>query len=60
MDYVEGRVPHDVMPYTFGGNWFADASVEQQRELQDSTVEVIAKLHSIPEPEKTFGFLDDG
>jgi aminoglycoside phosphotransferase (APT) family kinase protein len=60
MDYVEGRVPPDVMPYTFGGNWFADAPVEQQRELQDSTVEVIAKLHSIPEPEKTFGFLDDG
>jgi aminoglycoside phosphotransferase (APT) family kinase protein len=60
MDYVDGRVPPDVMPYTFGGNWFADAPLESQRELQDSTVEVIAKLHAIPEPEKTFGFLDDG
>lgn len=60
MDYVEGRVPPDVMPYTFGGNWFADAPAENRRELQDSTVEVIAKLHSIPEPEKDFGFLDDG
>lgn len=60
MDYVDGRVPPDVMPYTFGGNWFADAPVERQRELQDSTVEVIAKLHAIPEPEKVFGFLDDG
>jgi aminoglycoside phosphotransferase (APT) family kinase protein len=60
MDYVEGRVPPDVMPYTFGGNWFADAPAESQRELQDSTVEVIAKLHAIPGPEKTFGFLDDG
>ena len=60
MDYVDGRVPPDVMPYTFGDNWFADAPAEQQRELQDSTVEVIAKLHSIPEPEKTFGFLADG
>ena len=60
MDYVEGRVPPDVMPYTFGGNWFADAPAERQRELQDSTVEVIAKLHSMSEPEKTFGFLDDG
>jgi aminoglycoside phosphotransferase (APT) family kinase protein len=48
------------MPYTFGNNWFADSPAERQRELQDSTVEVIAKLHSIPEPEKTFGFLDDG
>src|SRR6202051_983241 len=59
IDYAEGRVPPDFMPYTFGGNWFADAPAERQRELQDSTVEVIAKLHSIPEPEKTFGFLDD-
>lgn len=60
MNYVDGRVPPDVMPYTFGDNWFADAPVERQRELQDSTVEVIAKLHAIPEPEKTFGFLNDG
>src|SRR6478672_7628039 len=60
MDYVEGQVPPDVMPYTFGNNWFADSPAERQRELQDSTVEVIANLHSIPEPETTFGFLDDG
>jgi aminoglycoside phosphotransferase (APT) family kinase protein len=60
MDYVEGQVPPDVMPYTFGNNWFADAPAERQRELQDSTVEVIAKLHSIPEATTTFGFLDDG
>ncbi|OBK75943.1 phosphotransferase family protein [Mycobacterium sp. 1164985.4] len=60
MDYVDGRVPPDVMPYTFGGNWFSDSPAEQRRELQDATVGVIAKLHSIPEPEKVFGFLDDG
>ncbi|MGE2721008.1 phosphotransferase family protein [Mycolicibacterium celeriflavum] len=60
MDYVDGRVPPDVMPYTFGGNWFADSPAERRRELQDATVGVIADLHSIPEPEKVFGFLDDG
>jgi aminoglycoside phosphotransferase (APT) family kinase protein len=60
MDYVDGQVPPDVMPYTFGNNWFADAPAERQRELQDATVEVIAKLHSIPEPSKTFGFLAEG
>jgi aminoglycoside phosphotransferase (APT) family kinase protein len=60
MDYVDGVVPPDVMPYTFGNNWFADAPVERQRELQDSTVEVLAKLHSIPNAEKTFGFLAEG
>ncbi|MDT5085465.1 MAG: hypothetical protein QOJ61_2508, partial [Mycobacterium sp.] len=47
MDYVDGEVPPDVMPYTFGGNWFADAPAERQRELQDATVGVLAKLHSI-------------
>lgn len=60
MDHVEGIVPPDVMPYTFGDNWFFDAPVEKQRELQDSTIEVLAKLHSIPEAEKTFAFLDEG
>jgi aminoglycoside phosphotransferase (APT) family kinase protein len=60
MDYVDGVVPPDVMPYTFGNNWFADASIERQRELQDSTVEVLAKLHSIPDAENKFSFLAEG
>src|SRR5246127_2453878 len=60
MDYVEGVVPPDVMPYTFGGNWFADAPAERQRELQDATVGVLAKLHSIPDAQNTFGFLTQG
>ncbi|OBJ48453.1 phosphotransferase family protein, partial [Mycobacterium sp. 1423905.2] len=60
MDYVEGVVPPDVMPYTFGGNWFADAPADQQRALQDATVAVLAELHSIPNAEKTFGFLTEG
>jgi aminoglycoside phosphotransferase (APT) family kinase protein len=57
MDHVDGVVPPDVMPYTFGGNWFADATAEQQRLLQDSTVGVLAKLHSIPDAATRFGFL---
>jgi aminoglycoside phosphotransferase (APT) family kinase protein len=60
MDYVDGVVPPDVMPYTFGNNWFADAPLERQRELQDATVGVLAKLHSIPNAERTFGFLTEG
>src|SRR4051812_29904765 len=59
MDHVSAIVPPDVMPYTFGGNWFSDAPAEKQRELQDSTVEVLAKLHSIPDAEQTFGFLSE-
>jgi aminoglycoside phosphotransferase (APT) family kinase protein len=60
MDYVDGVVPPDVMPYTFGGNWFYDAPPESQRLLQDSTVDVLAKLHAIPDATRTFGFLSDG
>jgi len=60
MDYVSGVVPPDVMPYTFGGNWFADSPAESRRELQDNTVDVLAKLHAIPHAEDTFGFLADG
>src|SRR6201992_1978724 len=60
MNYVDGVVPPDVMPYTFGGNWFADAPDERQRELQDATVGVLAKLHSIPNAASTFGFLAQG
>ena len=60
MDHVDGVVPPDVMPYTFGGNWFADAPAERQRELQDATVGVLATLHSIPNAEKAFAFLSEG
>ena len=59
MDHVEGIVPPDVMPYTFGDNWFADAPTDKQRLLQDSTVEVLAKLHAIPDAAETFGFLTE-
>lgn len=59
MDHVDGLVPPDVMPYTFGDNWFYDAPAERHRELQDNTVAVLATLHSIPHPETTFGFLAD-
>lgn len=60
MDHVEGLVPPDVMPYTFGGNWLADAPAQKQRELQDATVDVLAQLHSITNVETTFGFLAGG
>jgi aminoglycoside phosphotransferase (APT) family kinase protein len=48
MSQVEGIVPPDVMPYDFGDSWLFDASPEQQRTLQDATVDVLAKLHAMP------------
>ncbi|MFE7802706.1 phosphotransferase family protein [Nocardia sp. NPDC057440] len=58
MDRVDGRVPPDVMPYTFGNNWLFDAAPEQQRRVQESTIETLAKLHAIPDAATTFTFLD--
>jgi aminoglycoside phosphotransferase (APT) family kinase protein len=58
MQRIEGIVPPDVMPYTFGDNWFFDAPEADKRRLQDSTVKAIAGLHSIPDAVGTFGFLD--
>lgn len=58
MDRVDGVIPQDVLPYNFGDNWLHDASHEDQRRLQDRTVEVLAGLHGIPDAQQTFGFLD--
>jgi aminoglycoside phosphotransferase (APT) family kinase protein len=58
MDRVEGIVPPDVLPYNFGDNWLHDAPRERQRALQDATVDVIAKLHAVPDAATTFAFLD--
>lgn len=57
MSRAEGVVPPDVLPYDFGDNWLYDASPDQQRRLQDSTVEVLARLHAIEQPEERFAFL---
>src|SRR3954447_2132845 len=40
MARVDGLVPPDVMPYDFGDSWLFDATPEQQRTLQDETVDV--------------------
>jgi len=60
MDRLDGVVPQDVLPYNFGDNWLYDATPEQQRCLQDATVEVLARLHAVPDAATTFGFLDPG
>lgn len=56
MRRVEGQVPPDLMPYTFG-SWLSEAPREDQARLQESSVEVLARLHAIGEPESRFDFL---
>jgi aminoglycoside phosphotransferase (APT) family kinase protein len=58
MSRVDGVVPPDVMPYTFGDNWLYDASRDDQLKLQTSTVAQIAKLHEIGNPVERFSFLE--
>lgn len=60
MRHVEGVVPPDVLPYNFGDNWFADASLAEQRRLQEETVGILAALHDIPDAAGTFAFLAEG
>jgi aminoglycoside phosphotransferase (APT) family kinase protein len=47
MGRVEGRVPPDVMPYTYGGNWLFDATAAEQRALQTATVRTLARVHEV-------------
>ena len=57
MGRVDGEVPPDVMPYNFGDSWLFSAPPERQRQLQDTTVGVLARLHAIAEPERHFPHL---
>ena len=58
MDRLTGVVPPDLMPYNFGDNWLFNASPDDQKRLQDNTVKALAALHSIPDADKVFDFLD--
>ncbi|MFZ0665334.1 MAG: phosphotransferase family protein [Acidimicrobiales bacterium] len=60
MSRVEGEVPPDMLPYTFGDNWLYESSDADLRVLQDSSVSVLAQLHAIENAEETFGFLSFG
>ncbi|MEU0876737.1 phosphotransferase family protein [Nocardia brasiliensis] len=53
MKRVDGRVPTDNPPYVFVG-WLFDATPEQRAQLTANTVEVIAKVHEIPDPALRF------
>ena len=59
MRRVHGVVPTDNPPYVFFG-WFFDASPEQRATLQRNALDVLARLHAIPEPEQTFPTLVRG
>jgi aminoglycoside phosphotransferase (APT) family kinase protein len=47
MARVDGEVPRDVLPYTFGDNWVDVATPDQRARLQDSAVAALAGIHRI-------------
>jgi aminoglycoside phosphotransferase (APT) family kinase protein len=47
MERVDGVVPPDVLPYTFGDNWFFDADLKDQQRLERQAVEVVVALHEL-------------
>ena len=59
MGRVDGEVPRDVMPYTFGDNWVDDATPEQRRALQDSAVIALAGIHELTPATHDLSFLSD-
>ncbi|MEU6353737.1 phosphotransferase family protein [Streptomyces sp. NPDC047072] len=45
MERVEGRVPPDVMPYTYEGNWLHVASDAEREHLEAASIGLLARLH---------------
>ena len=52
MGRIDGEVPPDVMPYTFGDNWVYDGTPEQRHALQQRVVDVLAQFHQIEDPDR--------
>ncbi len=60
MERVDGLVPPDVLPYTFGDNWVFDASEADRQKLQDSAVRAMAGIHGITPERHDLAFLEHG
>ena len=58
MERVEGEVPPDIPPYTFGQSWLSKGSPEQLARLQAGSVALLAALFRIERPSERFAFLD--
>jgi aminoglycoside phosphotransferase (APT) family kinase protein len=48
MERIDGRVPPDAMPYTYGGNWLHEASDTERAGLERASVALLAELHTAP------------
>jgi aminoglycoside phosphotransferase (APT) family kinase protein len=58
MERVEGEVPPDILPYTFGQSWLSKGTPEQLARLQEGSVGLLAALFRIERPAEHFAFLE--
>jgi len=58
MGHVDGVVPRDVMPYTFGDNWLFDAPPELRRRVQASALRCLAGIHELTPANADLSFLE--
>ncbi len=55
MERARGRVPPDVVPYTYEGNWLHAASDAEREHLEAATIGLLAHLHDqVPTGEAAF------
>jgi aminoglycoside phosphotransferase (APT) family kinase protein len=59
MDRVEGLVPPDVMPYSYG-SWVTEGTPEQQARMQEESVDILARIHAVDRPAERFPHLGGG
>jgi aminoglycoside phosphotransferase (APT) family kinase protein len=57
MKRIDGDAPPDLPPYTFEG-WLMDATAEQRAVMQQSSIEVLAQLHTINPERADLAFLE--
>lgn len=57
MARVDGEVPPDIMPYTFG-SWLTEASTADRARLQQSSVGVLAAIHKMDASAEDTAFLE--
>ncbi len=53
MEHAEGTAPADNPPYVFCG-WLYEMASEGRQRLQENTLDLLARIHSIPEPAVLF------
>lgn len=59
MERVDGRVPPDVLPYTFPGDgWMLNATPVEHERLERSTVAALARIHELTPEAHDLAFLE--